>query len=138
MHTIDLRSDTVTLPTPAMKVAIDAAPLGDDVFEEDPTAIELETLAAEKLGKEAGLYVASGTMGNLVSILTHSGTESCRAKILASISSKVWYAGSSTVAKMQTGEMKIRVMTEIFIINLDEVSSCMFNPVFKIILRIPC
>lgn len=71
MHTIDLRSDTVTLPTPAMMAAINAAPLGDDVFGEDPTTIELEKVAAEKLGKEAGLYVASGTMGNLVAILTH-------------------------------------------------------------------
>jgi threonine aldolase len=71
MHTIDLRSDTVTLPTAAMKAAITTAPLGDDVFEEDPTTIELENLAAQKMGMEAGLLVASGTMGNLVSVLTH-------------------------------------------------------------------
>jgi threonine aldolase len=70
MHTIDLRSDTVTLPTAAMKAAIATAPLGDDVFVEDPTTIELEILAAQKMGKETGLFVASGTMGNLVSILT--------------------------------------------------------------------
>ena len=73
MHTIDLRSDTVTLPTAEMKAAISAAPLGDDVFEEDPTTIELENLAAQKVGMEAGLLVASGTMGNLVSVLTHCG-----------------------------------------------------------------
>ncbi len=71
MHTIDLRSDTVTLPTAHMKAAIGAAPLGDDVFEEDPTTIELENLAAQKVGKEAGLLVPSGTMGNLVCVLTH-------------------------------------------------------------------
>ena len=71
MHTIDLRSDTVTLPTAEMKAAISTAPLGDDVFEEDPTTIELENLAARKVGMEAGLLVASGTMGNLVSVLTH-------------------------------------------------------------------
>jgi len=54
-----------------MKAAISTAPLGDDVFEEDPTTIELENLAARKVGMEAGLLVASGTMGNLVSVLTH-------------------------------------------------------------------
>ncbi|MBI2877478.1 MAG: low-specificity L-threonine aldolase [Candidatus Tectomicrobia bacterium] len=68
---IDIRSDTVTLPTPAMRQAIYEAELGDDVFGEDPTVNRLEALAAEMLGKEAGLFVASGTMGNLVSIVTH-------------------------------------------------------------------
>lgn len=68
---IDLRSDTVTLPTPAMRKAMYEAELGDDVFGEDPTVNRLEALAAEMLGKEAGLFVVSGTMGNLVSIITH-------------------------------------------------------------------
>jgi threonine aldolase len=68
---IDIRSDTVTMPTPAMRKAMYEAELGDDVFQEDPTVNRLETLAAEMLGKEAGLYVVSGTMGNLVSIVTH-------------------------------------------------------------------
>ncbi|MBA7702746.1 L-allo-threonine aldolase [subsurface metagenome] len=71
MKTIDLRSDTVTLPTPAMRQAIAAAPLGDDVFGEDPTINKLQQMAAEIMDKEAALLVASGTMGNLVSILTH-------------------------------------------------------------------
>lgn len=70
---IDLRSDTVTLPSPAMRAAMAAAPLGDDVFGEDPTVNRLEALAAERLGKEAALFVASGTMGNLVSLLAHCG-----------------------------------------------------------------
>ncbi len=70
---IDLRSDTVTLPTPAMREAIARAELGDDVFGEDPTVIRLEALAAERLGKEAALFVPSGTMANLVSLLTHCG-----------------------------------------------------------------
>lgn len=71
MKTIDLRSDTVTLPSPAMREAIHSAELGDDVFGEDPTVNRLEQLAAEKMGKEAALFVVSGTMGNLVCILTH-------------------------------------------------------------------
>jgi threonine aldolase len=68
---IDLRSDTVTKPTPEMRRAMAAAEVGDDVFGEDPTVIDLENRAAELLGKEAGLFVASGAMGNLVSQLAH-------------------------------------------------------------------
>jgi threonine aldolase len=68
---IDLRSDTVTKPTPEMRRAMAQAEVGDDVFGDDPTVIELEARAAELLGKEAGLFVASGTMGNLVSQLAH-------------------------------------------------------------------
>ncbi len=68
---IDLRSDTVTLPTPAMRDAMQRAELGDDVFGEDPTVNELQEKAAERMGTEAALLVASGTMGNLVSVLTH-------------------------------------------------------------------
>ena len=71
MKTIDLRSDTVTLPTQAMREAIYHAELGDDVFGEDPTTNRLEKIAAERMGKEAALMVASGTMGNLVCVLTH-------------------------------------------------------------------
>ena len=68
---IDLRSDTVTRPTDAMRAAIAAAPLGDDVYGEDPTVNRLQTIAAELAGKEAALLVPSGTMGNLVSLLAH-------------------------------------------------------------------
>jgi len=71
VKTIDLRSDTVTLPTPAMREAIYSAELGDDVFGEDPTTIRLEKMAAERMGKEAAMLVVSGTMGNLVCVLTH-------------------------------------------------------------------
>ncbi len=70
---IDLRSDTVTHPTPAMREAMARAEVGDDVFEEDPTVRRLEEAAAERMGKEAALFVASGTMANLVSLLTHCG-----------------------------------------------------------------
>ncbi len=68
---IDLRSDTVTLPSPAMREAMYRAELGDDVMGEDPTVNRLEALAAELTGKEAALLVVSGTMGNLVSVLSH-------------------------------------------------------------------
>jgi threonine aldolase len=68
---IDLRSDTVTQPTPEMRAAMASAEVGDDVFGEDPTVNRLEALSAERLGKEAGLFVPSGTMGNLAAVLTH-------------------------------------------------------------------
>ena len=68
-HIIDLRSDTVTKPTPAMREAMANADVGDDVFGEDPTVKRLEALAAEVTGKEAAVFVASGTMGNLTCLL---------------------------------------------------------------------
>lgn len=71
MHTIDLRSDTVTLPTKEMREAISNAELGDDVFQEDPTINNLEKLAAKKFNKEAAIFLPSGTMANLVAVLTH-------------------------------------------------------------------
>jgi threonine aldolase len=73
MSMIDLRSDTVTLPTAAMRRAMADAELGDDVWGEDPTVNALEERAAELLGKEAGLLVASGTMANLVAQMAHLG-----------------------------------------------------------------
>ena len=68
---VDLRSDTVTQPTPEMREAMFKAEVGDDVLGDDPTVIQLEAMAAERMGKEAALFVASGTMGNLVALLTH-------------------------------------------------------------------
>jgi threonine aldolase len=68
---IDLRSDTVTMPTPEMLEAIKNAKLGDDVFKEDPTVNQLEELAAQKMGKEAAMLVPSGTQANLISLLTN-------------------------------------------------------------------
>jgi threonine aldolase len=73
MRIIDLRSDTVTLPTPEMRHAIIEAPLGDDVYGEDPTINRLEALAAERVGKQAAVLVVSGTMGNLCALLAHCG-----------------------------------------------------------------
>ncbi|HSK67672.1 MAG TPA: GntG family PLP-dependent aldolase [Candidatus Limnocylindria bacterium] len=69
---IDLRSDTVTRPTAKMRAAMAQAPVGDDVYGDDPTVIELEGLAAEVTGKEAALFVCSGTMGNQLAIMTHT------------------------------------------------------------------
>ena len=73
MTPIDLRSDTVTLPTPQMRAAMAQAPVGDDVYGEDPTVNRLEQMAAEKMNQPAALFVASGTMANLVALLTHCG-----------------------------------------------------------------
>ena len=73
MKIIDLRSDTITRPTLAMRLAMANAVVGDDVLGDDPTVQRLEALAAARLGKEAALFVASGHMGNLVSLLTHCG-----------------------------------------------------------------
>ncbi|MBI5669667.1 MAG: low-specificity L-threonine aldolase [Chloroflexi bacterium] len=73
MNVIDFRSDTVTWPTPEMREAMAYAPVGDDVYGEDPTVNELEAESAALLGKEAGLFVTSGTMGNITAALTHCG-----------------------------------------------------------------
>ena len=74
---IDLRSDTVTLPSKEMMTSIINSKLGDDVFQEDPTVNKLENRAAELVGKESAILVPSGTMGNLIAILVHAprGTE---------------------------------------------------------------
>jgi threonine aldolase len=73
MRYVELRSDTMTRPTPAMRKAMAEAEVGDDVFGEDPTVNRLEALAAERLGKAAALFVPSGTMANLVSQMVHCG-----------------------------------------------------------------
>jgi threonine aldolase len=86
---IDLRSDTVTLPTEEMLEALRHAELGDDVFKEDPTVNKLEEMAAEKMGKEAALLVASGTQANLVSLM--SNTKRGDAVILEAGSHIYWY-----------------------------------------------
>jgi len=96
---IDLRSDTVTRPTAAMRRAMAEAEVGDDVYGEDPTINRLERRAAEILGKEAGLFVPSGTMGNVIAIKvhTHHGEEvvcESRAHILDwELSMAAWFAG---------------------------------------------
>ncbi|MEA2086947.1 MAG: low-specificity L-threonine aldolase [Candidatus Caldatribacteriota bacterium] len=98
MKKIDLRSDTVTLPTDEMREAMNDAEVGDDVYQEDPTVNRLEELAAKKLEKEAALFVPSGTMGNLIAVLTHCqrGDE-----VILEMDSHIYYyevGGMSTVA----------------------------------------
>ena len=73
MRRVDLRSDTVTKPSEAMLEAIASAEVGDDVFGDDPSVNKLEKMSAEILGKDDAVFVSSGTMGNLVSILAHAG-----------------------------------------------------------------
>lgn len=96
---IDLRSDTVTKPTPAMRQAMFEAEVGDDVYGEDPTANKLEERAAEVAGKEAALFVPSGTMGNTIAIklLTEHGQEvicDSRAHLLDwELSMLAWFSG---------------------------------------------
>jgi len=71
MKMIDLRSDTVTQPTPEMREAMYRAEVGDDVYGEDPTVNRLQELSASLMGKEEALFVTSGTMGNLIAVLSH-------------------------------------------------------------------
>jgi len=71
MEYVDLRSDTVTQPTPEMREAMAEAEVGDDVYRDDPTVNKLEVMAAEKMGKESAVFVPSGTMGNLLALLVH-------------------------------------------------------------------
>jgi len=71
MKIVDLRSDTVTRPSPQMRAAMAAAEVGDDVYGEDPTVNRLETMAAERLGKDAAIFAASGTQTNLLALLGH-------------------------------------------------------------------
>jgi threonine aldolase len=89
MNIIDLRSDTVTQPTPEMRRAMFEAEVGDDVYSEDPTVNRLEALAAKKMGKEAALFLVSGTMGNLTAVLTH--TQRGDEIILGSEAHIFWY-----------------------------------------------
>lgn len=93
---VDLRSDTVTQPTPEMRHAMAEAAVGDDVMREDPTVNRLQELAAAKMGKEAGLFVASGTMGNLLAVLAHAvrGDES----ILGNLSHTFLFEGGGMAA----------------------------------------
>ncbi len=115
MKIIDLRSDTVTHPTEAMRKAMYTAEVGDDVYQEDPTVNKLEKVAAKIVGKEAGLFVTSGTMSNLLAILTQTtrGNE-----IIVGSESHIFHyevAGASalggvmvrTVTNQPTGELKL-------------------------------
>src|SRR5215470_10259072 len=107
MHDIvDLRSDTLTLPTQAMRDVMARAEVGDDVWEEDPTVKRLEALAAERTGKDAGLFVASGTQGNLLSVWsqTQPGSE-----VVVDLDSHIFnneVAGASVIGGVQMRAVK--------------------------------
>lgn len=93
---IDLRSDTVTHPTPAMREAIMNAVVGDDQVGEDPTINELERRSAEVMGKEAAVFMPSGIMGNLSSVLAHAGRG--KEAIFGDESHLLWYEGAGVAA----------------------------------------
>lgn len=118
---VDLRSDTLTMPTEGMRAAMAAAELGDDVFGEDPTVNRLQRRAAELLGKEDALFVASGTMGNLLGVLSlsRSGDE-----IIADAESHVFLnegAGAAALAGVQIRQ----VATEAGIMTADQVRAAL-------------
>jgi threonine aldolase len=94
---IDLRSDTVTLPTEAMRQAMARAEVGDDVYGEDPTINRLETLGAQMMGKEAGLFVVSGTMGNLIALLAHTNAGD---EIIVGTNSHTYYYETGGMARL--------------------------------------
>jgi threonine aldolase len=103
---VDLRSDTLTLPTPEMRDAMARAEVGDDVWEEDPTVKRLEALAVEKLGKAAGLFVASGTMGNLISVVSQTQTGQ---EVVLDLDSHIFnneVAGAAVVGNLQMRPVK--------------------------------
>src|SRR5205807_6990505 len=107
-RTIELRSDTFTLPTEAMRAAMAAAEVGDDVWDEDPTIHRLQQRAAEMVGKEASLFVPSGTMGNLCALLSHTqpGQE-----VILEIDSHIFQnevAGASVVGGLQLRPLDTR------------------------------
>lgn len=97
MKIIDLRSDTVTVPTPQMRQAMFEAEVGDDVYGEDPTVIRLESLAAQMLGKEAALFLPTGTQGNQVAVLSHAPRGS---EIIVEQESHVYYYEAGGIAAL--------------------------------------
>jgi threonine aldolase len=93
--TIDFRSDTVTMPTPKMREAMTTASLGDDVFGDDPTVNRLEEVAAERMGKQAAMFVSSGTLGNLIGIAVNARTGE---EMIADTDSHTFYYESANAA----------------------------------------
>ena len=102
MELIDLRSDTVTVPTQEMRDAMATAAVGDDVYGEDPTVNELESLGARMTGKEAGLFVTSGTMGNQVAVMSHTNRGD---EVICEAEAHIFYyevAGLAVLSGVQT------------------------------------
>lgn len=123
-HSIDLRSDTVTKPTADMRQAMANAEVGDDVYGEDPTVRQLETLAADMLGKEAGLFVTSGTQGNQVAIATHVHTGE---EVIAEAQSHIFYYEAAAVSAI-TGSQIRQVQGERGILSADAVKRAIREP----------
>ncbi|HVH64988.1 MAG TPA: GntG family PLP-dependent aldolase [Candidatus Acidoferrum sp.] len=101
MRTVELRSDTFTLPTESMRRAMAAAEVGDDVWDEDPTIHRLQARAADMVGKEASLFVPSGTMGNLCALLSHTEAGN---EVILEVDSHIFQnevAGASVVGGLQ-------------------------------------
>jgi threonine aldolase len=97
MEVLDFRSDTVTLPTEEMRRAMAAAPVGDDVYGDDPTMNELQAYAADILGTEDAIYACSGTMGNLIAIMTHCGRGE---GIMMGVNSHTWINEAGNAASI--------------------------------------
>jgi threonine aldolase len=120
MNVIDLRSDTVTIPTEEMRQAMYDSQLGDDVYGEDPTVNRLEEIAAQMMGKEAALFTVSGTMSNLIAVLTH--TNPGNEIIVGSESHMLWHevGGASalggvvmrTVSNDEAGRMDLDIIEQ--------------------------
>lgn len=117
MEIIDLRSDTVTKPSPGMRKAMYDAEVGDDVFKEDPTVNKLEEYAAEILGKEAALFVTSGVMGNqlCLNILTEPGDE-----VICEMDSHIFNYESGSPAKL-SGLQLLPIQGRLGIFNAEQV-----------------
>ena len=122
---IDLRSDTVTRPTPAMRRAMAAAEVGDDQYGEDPTVRRLEERAAELVGKEAAIFVASGTMGNLTALLAHCGRGD--EAILGDESHIFWYE-SGGAAALGGIPFNLRPTSRFGRLDLDDVAAAIREP----------
>ena len=122
---IDLRSDTVTHPTPEMRRAMAEAELGDDVFGDDPTVIALQERAAELTGKEAGLFVASGAMGNLVSLMAHvpRGGE-----IIAEVESHIVYDEAASHAVVVGASVRTLVARDDGTLDPEEIRAAWRDP----------
>jgi threonine aldolase len=130
MEIIDLRSDTVTLPTPEMRKAMAQAELGDDVYSEDPTVNRLEEMAAQMMGKEAAILVPSGTMANLVSILVHC-PRGARVIMGAKAHSNLYEAGgASAVGAVVISPVRNTPEGELDLVELAEQVGAPLNPHF--------
>jgi threonine aldolase len=122
---IDLRSDTVTQPTPQMRQAMAEAEVGDDVFGDDPTVNRLEAISAERMGKEAALFVPSGTMGNLAALLAHCGRGD--EVILGDLSHSYLYEAGGSAALGGIHPRAIRTLPD-GRLPLDEVEAAVRDP----------